>query len=128
MTSGLVLGLAHLEKPTLRLLKTFPYGLFGLPWEIVLLDHVMMQVISQELGAGAAPMAIVDTEEGAGGPRLVLPVLRLDDVEDDGDAVFVVVANEALVSVGCVRAHDAISFVAALGGLVVRDNYPSARS
>ena len=93
MTSGLVLGLAHLQKPTLRLLKTFPYGLFGLPWEIVLLDHVMMQVISQELGAGAAPMAIVDTEEGASRPRLVLSMLWLDYVEYDGHSILVIVSD-----------------------------------
>ena len=127
LTRCLVLGLAHLQKPTFSLLKALPNGLLWLPREIVLLDHVVMQIVSQKLGAGAAPVAVVDAEERACRPRLVLPVLRFDDVEDDGDAVLIVVTHEALVCVGCVCAHDAVALVAALGGLVVRDYYPRAR-
>ena len=53
-------------------------------------------------------MAIVNGKEGASGPEVNLLELRLDDIEDDGDTVFVVVTNHALVSVGSVRDDDTI--------------------
>ena len=81
-----------------------------------------MQIVPQELGAGTAAVAVVDAEERAGRPGLVLPVLRLHDVEDDGDPVLVVIANQPLVGVGGVGPHDAVALVAALGRLVVGDD------
>ena len=56
----------------------------------------------------------------------MLPVLRLDYVQDDADAVFVVVAHEALVCIGCICTNNPISLITALGRLMVRNNDASA--
>ena len=53
-------------------------------------------------------MSIIHTEEAAPGPVLMLSRLRLEDVEDDADPIFVVVPDDALVGVGCIGAYDAV--------------------
>ena len=58
----------------------------------------------------------------------MLSVLWLHDVKDDADAVLVVIADEALISIGCVCTHYPVALIAAFCGLVVRDNDASARS
>ena len=65
-------------------------GLFGILWETVLLDDIMMQLVAQELCTGMSAVSIVDAEKAALGPLLVLSVTRLGDVENDGDAVLIV--------------------------------------
>lgn len=67
-------------------------------------------------------VAIINTEEGAFGPVLMLAVLWLHDVQDDGDTVLVVASDQALVSVGRVSSHYAIPSQAALGGFVIGYN------
>ena len=52
----------------------------------------------------------------------MLSVLWLHDVQDDADAVLVVIADEALISIGCVCTHYPVALIAAFCGLVVRDN------
>lgn len=82
----------------------------------------MVEVVSQELSTGTASVPIVHSEEGTCWPRLVLSMLRFHNVQDYRNSVFVVIAYEALVGVGCVGSHDAIPLVAALGWFVVGDN------
>ena len=53
-------------------------------------------------------MAIVNGKEGASRPEVDLLELGLDDIENNGDTVFVVVTNHALVGVGSVSDDDAI--------------------
>jgi hypothetical protein len=67
-----------------------------------------MQLVSQEVGAGRAAMPIVNGEEGAAGPVLDLFKLGLDDVENNGYAIFVIVPNDTLVRVGRVAADHAV--------------------
>jgi len=66
-------------------------------------------------------MAIIDPEERALGPLLVLAVVWLDDVEYDADAVLVVVPDEALVGVGGISAHESVALVGAARLFVVGD-------
>lgn len=57
-----------------------------------------MKVISQEISAVDAPMAIEDPEVSG-----LLPldaVFRLGDVQDDGDPVLIVLADGALIGGG----------------------------
>lgn len=63
-------------------------------------------------------MPVVDGEEGAPGPILNLLELRLDDVEDDGNAIFIVVSHDALVRVCRVAADDAVFLASELGWVV----------
>jgi len=87
----------------------------------------MVQVVSQELSTSTSAMAVVNAKIGAFGPSLVLPLLWLDNVQDDGYPVFVVIPDQSLVGVGCVRSHYSIAFETALGLLVVRNHNPLAR-
>ena len=89
----LILSLTHLEETRLCLGKSLVNGLFWLPREAFLFDDVVVQVISQVLGACATSMSIVDTEEGASRPRLVLSMLWLDYVENDGHSILVIVSD-----------------------------------
>ena len=87
----------------------------------------MVQVVSQELGTCTATMPIIDAKEGAGRPRFMLPVLGLDNVENDRNAILVVVSDEALVRIGRIGSDNAIPFIAALCRLMVRDDNSRAR-
>ena len=77
-----------------------------------------MKVVTQEVCAATATVAVVYTEEGASWPFFVASAGRLEDVEDNGHAVFIVIPageyeclpHNALVCVGCVRLDDSIAF------------------
>ncbi len=88
----------------------------------------MVQVVAKKLSTSTAAVTVIDPEERAGWPRFVLAVLRLDDVEDDGDSVLVVVAHQSLVRIRCVGPYNSVSLVRAFGRLVVRNYYPSPGS
>ena len=80
-----------------------------------------MQLVSQEVSTGRATMAIVDGEEGAARPVFHLLELGPDDVEDDGDAVFVIVTNDALVGVRCIRGDNTVLLTGKLGRVIGRN-------
>jgi hypothetical protein len=63
-------------------------------------------------------MAIVDTEKGTARPEFGLLELRLDYVKNDGDAVFVVVTDDALMGVGCIRDDYTVTFACEFSWLV----------
>jgi len=67
-------------------------------------------------------MSIVDSKEGTLGPGLVLPMLWLDDVQNNRYSVFIVVANKALIRVCSVGTNNSISLETAFGWLVVRND------
>jgi len=64
-----------------------------------------VKVVTEVVRTGCATVAVEYTEEADLRPLdvEVLLALRLQDVEDDGDTIFVVVSDYALVCVGCVR-------------------------
>ena len=64
----------------LGLVEALGEGLLRVPGEAFLPDYEVVQVVSQELSAQVAAVAIVDSEERALWPVLVLAVLGLDDV------------------------------------------------
>ena len=72
-------------------------------------------------------MTIVHAEEGALGPLFVLPLLRLHDIQDYRNSVFVVSSNKSLVGVCSVASHDAVSLDAYLCGLMVWHHNPRTR-
>lgn len=83
-----------------------------------MLNDQLMQLVSEVVSTGRPSMPIVDPEEGA--PRPVLRVLELglDDVQDDGHAVLVVVTDDALVGVRRVGGHHSVSLACVLSRLV----------
>ena len=67
-----------------------------------------MQLVSQKVSALCSTMSIVDSEEGAARPVSRFLKLRLDNIQDDADSVFIVVPYYALMSVCCVRDNHSI--------------------
>ena len=63
-------------------------------------------------------MPVIHSEEGAAGPVSRLLELRLNDVQDDRDAVLVVVADDALMRVGCIGSYHAVALAGELSRLV----------
>ena len=61
-------------------------------------SYKLVEVVTEELGTLVASMAIVDPKERALGPvvNLALLALGLHDVQDYGNAVFVVVSKKII--------------------------------
>jgi hypothetical protein len=78
-----------------------------------------MQLVSQEVGALSSSMAVVDGEKRTARPLLHLLELGLNNVEYDAYAIFVVVADHALMSVRSIRNDDAILFRCEFGRVVL---------
>ena len=81
-----------------------------------------MEVVTKKISARVASVAVVDPEEGAFGPSLTrFGWLRLwsHDVENNGNSVFIIVPNNALVGVGSICSHDSVALRGELGTLVV---------
>ena len=122
----LVTALAHLQE---RLLCLPEASHDSFPWilrEAVLLDHEVMELVSQELGAVVPSVAVVDPEEAALGPSFIFAVRWFGDVQNYRDTILVVVANKALIGYSRVSPNDAVALDRALGWLLVGNYNPSA--
>ena len=71
-------------------------------------------------------MSIVNSQERARWPCFLLAMFGLHYIEDDRHSILIVVADEALVGICRIGSDNSISFVAALGRLMVRNNDASA--
>jgi hypothetical protein len=78
-----------------------------------------VQLVSQKIGTLRASMPIIDRKETAARPHLNFFKLGLNDVQDDTDSVFVVVAHHALVSIRCISDNDATFLASELGWVVL---------
>lgn len=81
----------------------------------------MVELISQELSAGRAPMSIVNTKKTTFRPILVLSVRRPGYIQNYWNSIFVVISEKALVSDCRIRSYDSISFVWAFCFFIVRN-------
>ena len=71
------------------------------PWETFLIDYDQMELVFKEVRARGASMSIIDSEIAALGPiRDIFTASRSRHVKYDRHSVFVIVALDALVSVG----------------------------
>ena len=107
-----MLPLCEFQKELLSLLEAILDRLYRLLGKELVLDDELVQIVTQEIGTNVAPMAVIDAEKGAFWPLGTAILLRFGfhDVEDDSDAVLVVVAHDALVRIGSVGGHDAVAF------------------
>ena len=78
-------------------------------WEVVILDHEVVQVVSQVVGARSSPMPIEHAKEADLRPLYIQVLLALwfKNIEDNGDAVLIVIAYNSLVGVGSVGFNHA---------------------
>ena len=89
--------------------------------EVLILHHEVVKVVTQVVSACSAAVTVKDTKEADLGPLScdVRLALRLENVQDNADAIFIVVANDALVRVSCVRLDDATLLLGCLCWLVI---------
>lgn len=64
-------------------------------------------------------MPVIDRKKGTSWPKIDLLKLWLDNVENDGNAIFVVIADHTLVRVCCVGDHHAILFARKFGWIII---------
>ena len=66
-------------------------------------------------------MAIIDTKERALRPLSSTVLFRFGfhDVENDGDAILIVISHDSLVSISAICSDDSIPLRAVLGRLIV---------
>jgi len=79
----------------------------------------LMELVSEEVSALCAPVAVVDREERAPGPVVNLFEFRLDDVQDYRDSILVVIPYHSLMGVGCIGHDDPVLLGCELGRVVV---------
>lgn len=73
-----------------------------------------------------APMAIIDPKERALRPFFMRSMLRFSDIQDYRNSIFIVIPDEALVSIRGISPHNSIPFHGAFCGFVVGDDDSSA--
>lgn len=99
--------------------KSLAKCLVGVQRKVRFLNNELVKIVSQEVGARRTAVAIVDPEEGASRPLFVHAILRFNNVEDDGDSVFIVVAYDSLVCVCSISPNDTIVICGAASGFVI---------
>lgn len=83
----------------------------------VIYNH-LVQLVSEEIGALGAPVAVVNGKKGTPRPWVRLLELGLNHVQNNRDSVLIVVSNHTLVSVGCVRGYHSVPFARKFRGVV----------
>ena len=121
-----VLGpsLSHLnqiDKASLTLFETADDSFVGELREVFILNHKVMKIVPQVVCTGSSTMAVENAEETDLRPFHVhvLFALGLEDIQDDRDAILVVISDDALVGVGCVALYQSTLFLRSFGGLVI---------
>ena len=69
-----------------------------------ILDDKLMEIVPQEVSTDSSSVPIIYSEERTLGPLLAFEVLRFrfHDVQNDGNTIFVVISNNALICVGTI--------------------------
>jgi len=120
LSSGLCL-LDEAQEITFTFSEAFSNGFNWILRKLLVLHHEVVEVISQVVCTGRATVAVEYPEETYLRPFNieVLFVLGLQNVQNYGHTVLVVVSNDALVRIGSIGFDDATLLGAGLSGLVV---------
>ena len=81
----------------------------------------LVKLVPEVVSTGGPSVAVIDSKERAAGPVSGLLEFRLDDVEYNGDSILIVISNDTLVGVCCVRSHNTVALACKLGWLVRLD-------
>lgn len=89
--------------------------------EVLILNHEVMKIVPQVVCTGSSTVAVENAEETYLRPLNVHMLLAfgLEDVQDDRDAILIVISDDALVGVGCVALYQSTLFLRSFGGLVI---------
>lgn len=73
-------------------------------WELFILNHKVMQVISKVVRTSRASMPVKYSKEADLWPLdvYICLVLWLKDVENDRDSILIIVSDDPLVGIGCI--------------------------
>lgn len=89
--------------------------------ELLVLNNKVVQVVSQIIGTRGTTVSIEDSEETNLRPvdvKIGL-VFGLQNVQDDRDAVFIVISDNTLVGIGSIGLDDSTLFLTGLGRLMI---------
>ena len=116
--------LCHLDEVDEAALALFEATDDGFVWElreVLVLDDKVVKIVTQVVCTGCTAVSIEDTKEAYLWPFCsdVCLALRLEDVQDDGNAILIVVSNDALIGIGCVGFDHAALFLRGLRWLVI---------
>lgn len=115
----LALVMGKLEEALLGLLEA---SLHCFDWVLrelrVSHDH-LMELVSQEVSTLGTSMTVIDCEEAAPRPEIDLLKFWLNNVEDDGNPVFIVAPHHSLMGVGGVGYNYSVLLRSVLGWVVV---------
>lgn len=88
---------------SLNSVDSFDNRLFRICWKALMIDDVLMKVVSQKITAPCTSVAVINSEESWLNSIFV-------DVENDTDAIFIVISGNALMSIDSIRLDEAILF------------------
>ena len=113
------------QKVAFALSKSFPDGLDRILRKLLILYDEVVQVVTKVVCAGRATMTVENSKEADLRPLDVemLLVLRFQNIQDYRNAILVVVADDALVCICCIRLDDSALLGAGLRWLVVLQLY-----
>ncbi len=122
----LVLGtlLSHLnqlDKISFAFSKAKLYGFLGVHRELIILNHKIMQIIPKVIRTSSSTVTIKNSKEADLGPLNIKLGLWfwLENVQDDANAVFVVLTDDSLVSVCGIGLDDTAFLLAGFCWLVI---------
>ena len=97
-----------LKETTFSFLKAILNCLYWIIRETGVPHNHLMELIPKKVSTLGTTMTIIDGKEAAAGPEIYLLKLGLDDIQNDGDTIFIVVSNHTLMCIGSVCYYDAI--------------------
>ena len=105
----------------LALLKACDDGFLRKLWEVLVLDHKIVKVVTQVISASRASVTVKNAEETDLGPFniQICFTLWLKNIQNNRDPVFVVLTNYALVCVSSITLDVATLLLGRLSRLVV---------
>lgn len=71
----------------------------------------LMQIVSQKIGTGCSSMSIKNSKEWTLRPFFALPRMRFQNIQNYTDSIFIVVSNNALVSIRCISSYNSVFLI-----------------
>jgi hypothetical protein len=92
----------------LTLMESFLDSLDWVLRELFILYHKVMQVISEVVSTCRASMSIKHSEEANLRPLNIDVglILWLENIQNDGNPIFIIVSDDTLVGVSCIRLNN----------------------
>ena len=109
------------EEHPLRLGNAIFNCLLRILGEVVVSHDQLMQLISEEIGTSCASMAVINSEEGASWPVFNLLELRLDNIQNNRDSIFVIIPDNTLMCICSITANNTVLLASEFRWMVRRN-------